>query len=279
MVILHALFILIPATVCSSQDQLAIPIQVLRLEQTEKVLENIDGQQWEVWLKSPATGASQPKTITHRATGFLLASQKGDGFLVTADHVAKHLKPTALLTVCHADGKMIQFKLRDLLFHERDFKRIEWVRHEVADVAVVRIKNTLQKQLGEKIPDWTYLDEKAVPKMLEQVLVKGFPHGMITQEPCSPLVITTNVSSGFLTLLRADTKSPATFFILGDPSIEALSGSPIIRPLEISRGQIIFSQEPRILGLVHGTISDNTGGKLAAAVPAKFIRELLEIAK
>ena len=32
------------------------------------------------------------------------------------------------------------------------------------------------------------------------------------------------------------------------------------------------------VGLVHGTISDNTGGKLAAVVPAHFIVETIRLA-
>jgi hypothetical protein len=34
--------------------------------------------------------------------------------------------------------------------------------------------------------------------------------------------------------------------------------------------------EPRIVGLVHGTLSDSTGGKMGAIVPSFLILETLE---
>ena len=73
----------------------------------------------------------------------------------------------------------------------------------------------------------------------------------------------------------------STFFITQDLSIGGFSGAPVFdtRLPYSSENVGLFVQvgsEPRIVGLVHGTLSENTGGKLGATVPSFVILQVLE---
>lgn len=67
--------------------------------------------------------------------------------------------------------------------------------------------------------------------------------------------------------------------MLEDASISGFSGGPVFElSQELHEGdEFIFVRGQRIVGLVHGTISEQGSG-LTAIVPAKFIKETIEIA-
>lgn len=89
-----------------------------------------------------------------------------------------------------------------------------------------------------------------------------------------------SVTVAYLRMPRFDTKKEATFFLLDKPSIGGFSGAPVyLMPGPFTSGGTLVvravSAGAHVVGLVHGTIGDNTGGKLAAIVPAKFIHDTI----
>jgi hypothetical protein len=81
-----------------------------------------------------------------------------------------------------------------------------------------------------------------------------------------------------LTLDRADNKKPSTFFALENPSIGGYSGCPIfdtgirvMGPMTTMDGSGL-----RCHGVMHGTISDETGGKLALVTPSYYLHDLIK---
>lgn len=85
-------------------------------------------------------------------------------------------------------------------------------------------------------------------------------------------------SSGLRKTLRFDMNTPSLFFFLQDPSIGGLSGGPVwdlLQPQIIDNRQIVRGGIPVCCGIVHGTLSDGTGGKLAAITPSFYLVELI----
>jgi hypothetical protein len=88
---------------------------------------------------------------------------------------------------------------------------------------------------------------------------------------------------------QPNANTEATFFVLDKPSIGGYSGAPVFLmpwPYADSAALSMIDKaspeaSPKCVGIVSGTISDDTGGKLAAIVPSayavKLIREIQEI--
>jgi hypothetical protein len=104
--------------------------------------------------------------------------------------------------------------------------------------------------------------------------------GLGAEPVFSPLTKATYAASGFLKLPRFDNGSKTTFCILEDPSIGGYSGGPVVDISLFKFGGLqLVESDTRVVGLIHGTISDPTGGKLAAVTPSYFIIETLNIFK
>ena len=103
----------------------------------------------------------------------------------------------------------------------------------------------------------------------------GYPLGLGTDGYMSPLSLESKASSGYLTLSRFDTQTTCTFFMLQDPSIGGYSGGPVYDISIYQMGGFMSTGSGTILhGFIHGTIGDNTGGKLAAVTPAFYFHDV-----
>ena len=107
----------------------------------------------------------------------------------------------------------------------------------------------------------------------------GYPLGLGATGYVSPLSIETKAASGFITLNRSDNGNPATFILLQDPSIGGLSGGPVFdtgKNFFPGGRQMTVREGISVVGIIHGVISDKSGGKFAAVVPATEIVKLFE---
>jgi len=78
-----------------------------------------------------------------------------------------------------------------------------------------------------------------------------------------------------ITQLRADTKTKCNFYYLSVPSIQGYSGSGVY--FSVKKTTIYYGgNKTFLIGIVHGTQSDDTVGKLAAITPSYYISELFE---
>jgi hypothetical protein len=93
------------------------------------------------------------------------------------------------------------------------------------------------------------------------------------------------VASGLLRVKLPNAKTEITLFVLDKPSIGGYSGAPVfLLPWPYADSAMLKmidmaspDARPKCVGIVSGTISDETGGKLAAIVPSVFaIRMIVE---
>lgn len=76
---------------------------------------------------------------------------------------------------------------------------------------------------------------------------------------------------------RADTKTLSDFFCLENPSVGGYSGCPVFDLGYSTNGVMQITKERTWChGIMHGTMSDNTGGKIAMVTPAFYLRDLIE---
>ena len=143
-----------------------------------------------------------------------------------------------------------------------------------------RLKPIKKIQTAIKVLEFNLLlaGDTSFNKFRDRLLtVIGFPLALGLNGKFSPIFKSSKAASGLLKLRRFDNKIETTFFILDDPSTAGFSGAPVYAQSEVRYGGVGFGVGPfACLGLVHGTIRDNTGGKFAAIVPSYFITQTIE---
>jgi hypothetical protein len=117
-------------------------------------------------------------------------------------------------------------------------------------------------------------DKRAISRDASVTAI-GFPIFDAIGKYFSPLTFNSNFSSGYITLPRADTKQLTTFQVLENPSIQGYSGGPLFIGIK-KDGVSVGPNYTVLVGVMHGTYSDNTGGKLALITPAYFIFDLIK---
>ena len=213
-------------------------------------------------------------------TGFFVTSSQP--YLVTAAHVAVFLSPQSTLTIRAHGDKPVTFTLDEFSPGKAE---LPWHFHPEADVAVLALTitdKTLPLFQGRFLTDDMIEPEESAPQRERPLVVMGFPLALGTVGRFSPITSEAKTASGLLRLNRFDNKKEATFFVLDKPSIGGFSGAPVyLMPGAYFNGAVMvmpsISTPAKCIGLVHGTLSDNTGGKLAAVVPAAFIVQTIKL--
>ena len=245
---------------------------VVYLQGSAPRTQKIGGIVHEIGIRKPGEERFSPLTEKTSGTGFLLRDSTAL-YLVTAEHIARKLLYNPTITRSDENSRPLNLNLTD-------FAEVQWHYHEVADVAVALLvpPDSLEERLLARAASIEFLPDSLISPVSELPLaVIGFPLGLGVGARFSPLRRETNAASGLVDLPRFDTRKIATFFILQDPSIGGYSGAPVFAIEAHMFGSTILKgvASTGCLGLIHGTYSDDTGGKLAAVVPAGYIRDVI----
>ncbi|MFN3694154.1 MAG: trypsin-like peptidase domain-containing protein [Ignavibacterium sp.] len=189
--------------------------------------------------------------------------------ILTASHVITNSNDLTYLIISDANNNPQKILLKDLI------NTNTWIKHNVADLAYIEITPTTTNQnylQGRFFPyDHIEVNDVSPSKDVELTSI-GFPLGLGTSGKYSPLTFRTFASSSIITLNRFDNNLPSKFFILENPSIGGYSGGPIFDLGYLISGLMTQTKEKTIcFGFTHGTISDQTGGKLGAITPASYL--------
>ena len=191
-------------------------------------------------------------------------------FLLTASHVAKD-KDSLSQIVFHAENDkpmIVDLKLLALS------GIIDWKEHNEADIAILELKlptDPLLKKRFETIafPITQIYNGKDLPSRSAGITFVGFPVIDLDLIHFSALFFNANICSGLITQNRGDNKKKCTFFYLNAPSIQGCSGSGVF--FSVQKDMYFGGDKTILIGVMHGTYSDNTGGKLAAITPSYYI--------
>jgi len=256
-------------------ETISAAVVFLRTEIIERT--SLNNKSYEILLRDPETGDTQPKKSLSEGTGLLVVDDKML-YLVSADHVAKK---TTINTEIIIKGK------KDIAYPVQLNKLIDakespkWISHKTADIAVLKLEPdlSLSTLLQQHFLSLSVLQgELVLPDRAKRLIMLGFPIGLGAQGYFSPIFKEIKISSGLLTLNRFDTKTPHVTFLLDNHSIGGYSGAPIFElPGSYFKGEaIITSKKLRCVGFVHGTHGDQTVGKMAVITPAAMVVELIE---
>lgn len=258
-------------------DPEKVPVTVAFLHRREPQVTLVEGVQKEVWFKGPTDAAPVQSLLTRCGTGFFV-EHRGRGFLVTAAHVAKLLGTDFRVTVLVPPDQPATYHVQQLTLQKAT---PVWVSAPNADVAVLEITTKdpgiLAVISGRFLPSSFLEPALTAPARNKPITVLGFPQALGTEGHFSPLSQQTFTSSGLLTLPLETGR--ATCFVLQSPSVSGYSGAPVFDFGVYTFGQVTTTGEKsRCYGLMHGTFSDETGGKLGVVVPSHFIVKTLDSA-
>ena len=193
-------------------------------------------------------------------------------FLLTAVHVVKETNETTFLAFGQNMSQCTVLPLKALSTNRT------WRIHPVADMAVLELDISRYITLFQnRCFPYDHINDSTTPASRDDELtVIGFPDGLGIQDKFSPLTFRSYASSAFLTLQRADTKTLSDFFCLENPSVGGYSGGPVFDLGYEKMGCATATKEKTVLhGIVHGTMSDDTGGKIALITPMFYIKDLI----
>lgn len=196
-------------------------------------------------------------------------------FLLTATHVAKDMDDLSQIVFHVENDRPLKRNLKDHTL----ISKVKWTEHNDADIAILELKLptdiTLKKRFESlSFPINQIFSGKELPSRSADITFLGFPVIDLDLVHFSALVFSANVCSGLITQKRGDNKKKSTFFYLDTPSIQGCSGSGVY--FSVKKDVYVGGDKTILIGVMHGTYSDNTGGKIAAITPSYYIFDLLK---
>lgn len=200
----------------------------------------------------------------------IFIAKNNEPYLLTAAHVVKNINSQTYAILSDLNGIPTKVLLNDLL------GGATFENHSTADLAKSKIilTPTNSPYLEGRCFPYNQIDFSANPMSKDiELTTIGFPLGLgAFGDKYSPLTYRSYVASPIITLPRFDNQIPSDFIILELPSIGGYSGGPTFDlGYVISGGLTTTNQNTVLHGIVHGTINDQTGGKLAAITPCKYL--------
>jgi hypothetical protein len=219
-------------------------------------------------LRTPATGGGEKV-----GTGIFIVKDGKSPFILTATHVAVECDASTNVVMSDASSNGQTFKLS--LFNAS----LAWKHHPVADLSVLPVfphASIVPHLVGRFFPAEQLNATTTPPSRDAYLTAVGFPQGLGAIGRFSPFTFRSHASSALVTLSRFDTQTPCDFFILENPGVGGYSGGPVFDLGYIIVGAMTTNTGPTVChGIMHGTISDATGGKIAAVTPCSYVATLL----
>src|SRR5690606_2288362 len=214
------------------------------------------------------------ESTTRKGGSATLISHKKKYFILTAEHIAKDMTIKSLLVMRGDNDTPIIYELSSLT----NENKLEWTNHKEADLSIIELSN-LDEYLTVRFQKWCFpseliLKEKKTTARDNDVTFFGFPIIDTDLQHFSPLSFTAYPASGLLTNKRYDTNTKCTFFYVDQPSMQGCSGAGVY--FSVEKAEFYSIGKTILIGVVHGTAKDNTGGKLAAITPSFYIWDLLK---
>lgn len=204
-------------------------------------------------------------------TGIFI-SKDNTAYLVTAAHVASETNTNSYIVYCDAHSNPIARKLTVLN------SALSWQYHSIADICCLELDLIQNKDLlsNRCFPyDQIEPDTTEVSRDIERTCV-GFPNGLGAKSKFTPFTFRSHFSSGVVEFLRFDTKTQSEFLCLENPSVGGYSGGPVFDLGYQIMGSLTTSiGDTKLFGIMHGTLQDNTGGKIAAVTPIHYLTDLI----
>jgi len=200
-------------------------------------------------------------------------NHKNKFFLLTAHHVAKEmtLNSKVFFRIDHDRPAIVD------LSSVTQGNQLNWITHPEADISLVELKPS-NINIKQRLQQWSlpsaliYAGTQTLARD-NDVTFFGYPILDSDIKHFSALSFSAYLASGLITNYRYDVKTKCTFFYLDQPSMQGCSGGGVYA--SVKKAEYYSLGKTLLLGVVHGTAGDNTGGKLCAVTPAYYVWDLL----
>lgn len=240
------------------------------------IIESVNGEPFEVWLKHPKLGIAFQKTLAVTGSGFFVASERVL-YLVTAKHVATNMSNDCEVTVKGENRKPITLHLLELQGTNKT--QLTWIHHPDIDLSIhpmiISAPSAFDVMRGHALSLANLKTNSLAPSRDITLATVGFPLGLGVQSEFSPISKESKAASGVLD------DGKFGFFFMQDPAISGFSGAPVF---ELGDPRVIASTPTAFAivtggtgcwGLISATFSDSTGGKMAKVIPGRYIFEMI----
>lgn len=221
-------------------------------------------------------GIEQETSYIDVGTGFFMKRDNDNQhlYIITASHVSKGFNNSTIIEMMGGNNsirKVSLFKLQN---------GSDVIYHPFADVCAIEIDIDVFNSLNVDIVVFgtSLIDANNLVNISRDVELTsiGFPNGLGTHDRFEPLTFRSFPSSSLMLNMEGlDGGYKSDIFILENPSCGGYSGGPVLDlGNKVSYG-LVQSSPTYFYGLMHGTISDNTGGKFAVVTPATYILQII----
>lgn len=262
-------------TVAGTLDDLSA--SVVFLKDKVPIVESVNGEAFEVWLKHPRSNIVLQKTLEVSGSGFFVGTERLV-YLVTAKHVATNMGRNAEVSLRGGDGKPATLRLGQ--FMGDGSAQLTWIHHAQLDLSihpVVLVGGEVQGALrGHVLPVCALKTNGLVPSRDLVLTTLGFPLGLGVQMEFAPIAKESKPASGFLA------EGEYGFFLMQDPSISGFSGAPVFEPGDprvvatSTNGVGIAFGGTGCWGVVSATLGDVSGGKMARIIPSRYVANMID---
>lgn len=205
----------------------------------------------------------------------MLYRERRNTYLVTAEHVKNDVLPDSIIIFGDYNSNCYSVLLSRITSGQ-------WLIHPIADLSAIKLDIAkLDETFSNRFFPIAQVDNSQKPISRDLTLtVAGFPSGLGTaytgSSKFSPLTFRSFASSSYMTLQRADKSINSDFFCLENPAMGGYSGGPVL-DLGYEKTPLMLQEygDTILLGFIHGTQSDNTGGKIAYVTPSYYLHSLL----
>lgn len=226
-----------------------------------------------VKLETPVLKNGRQEIII--GTGFFLGREDNNKiFLITADHVAKDFNDKTIVSMAGIANNISKILLRNL----KNSSGI--IKHSSADICVIGVERQALESIQPSVIIFSsnLINQSKIHNITrdEELTSIGFPKGLGISSLFQPLSFRSFPSSNIIRNIKYDNgQYSSDIFFLENPGCGGYSGCPVIDLGYRVTGAMSQTSDTWIYGVMHGTLYDDTGGKMALVVPAYYLLELI----
>ncbi len=206
-------------------------------------------------------------------TGFFLAKDDSHLFLITANHVVRKFNANTVVSMAGKSNNVINVTLNQLK------ASVDIISHPTADVSAITVNITFFNSLNAAVMIYSpsLIDTNRINSISRDVELTsiGFPNGLGIGTLFEPFSFRSYPASNIVRNVQIDNGYVSDVFFMENASCGGYSGCPVIDLGYRVTGLMTQTSNTYIYGVMHGTMSDNTGGKMAVVTPAHYILQII----
>lgn len=213
------------------------------------------------------------KQVVLVGTGFFMYKDNVTLYLITANHVAKNFTDKTIVYMAGKSKKVISVPLNNL----KNASGV--INHSSADVSAIGVDlsifNSLSSDSVLYAASLININKINTMSRDEELTSIGFPKGLGTSSLFEPLSFRSYPASNIIRNVELDSGYKSDIFVMENASCGGYSGCPVLDLGYRVSALLTQTYETTIYGIMHGTIVDDTGGKMAVVTPAYYILQII----